>query len=34
MGHRSLTTTMQDLHVLNEGRSVIRSPLDRLDFRV
>jgi integron integrase len=34
MGHKSLRTTMQYLHVLNEGRSVIRSPLDRLDFRI
>jgi site-specific recombinase XerD len=34
LGHRSLGTTMQYLHVLNEGRPVIRSPLDRLDFRL
>ena len=34
MGHKSLRTTMQYLHVLNEGRPAIRSPLDRLDFRL
>lgn len=34
MGHRSLRTTMLYLHVLSEGTPAIRSPLDRLDFRL